>query len=379
MAIPNTYGIADSKSSGGGHVIGGVGAANRNVVSGNNKSGIYLRSDNNTIQGNYVGTNGSGTAGLGNGNAGIYIWSDNNLIGGPGAGNLVSGNGYHGMVVLSDHPNANNVVQGNKIGTDITGASPIPNLGAGIYTIEGGGMTYGGIGVGKGNIIAFNLYSGIDAEGPNQKILGNEIFSNGEYGIVDGTLFSRNSIYDNDNLGIAYRYPYLESPVLVGSGGSAIGGTTCSHCLVEVFLAEPDPTGAGEGKEYLGSVVASNIGDFSMTLPPGLPFCANITTTRTDSYQLTSSFSHNVNVNCIKLGPYYLIPIWSFIIIVCGGLGILIRRLPAGGDAFPRSRQFRLWCGSRRRVVPAGEQPTECDPKFHSRTTRALLGAGPFL
>jgi len=231
------------------------------------------------------------------------------------------------MVVLSDHINANNVVQGNKIGTDISGASPIPNLGAGIYTIEGGGMTYGGIGTGKGNIIAFNLYSGIDAEGPNQKILGNEIFSNGSYGIVDGTLFSRNSIYNNANLGISYLYPSdPEPPVLVGSVGSTISGTTCSHCLVEVFLAEPDPTGAGEGKEFLGSVVASNIGDFSMTLSSGLPFCANITTTRTDSNQRTSSFSDNVNVNCIKFGPYYLIPIWTFIIGICGALGIFIRR-----------------------------------------------------
>ena len=335
MAIPNTYGIADSKSSGGGHVIGGVGAANRNVVSGNNKSGIYLRSDNNTIQGNYVGTNGSGTAGLGNGYSGIRIWSDNNLVGGPGAGNLISGNGSSGLYINSSDFNGNNLVQGNLIGTDITGTNPIPNMGAGIYCIEGGGSTYGGLGAGEGNISAFNLYTGIDAEGSDQMILGNVVHDNGGPGLDfnGNTIASQNSIYDNGNLGIWYSGGNdTNPPVLFNTNW--ISGSACANCIVEIFLADPDPTGAGEGKEYLGSVTTSSNGDFNMPLPNGFPFCGKVTATATDSDPRTSEFSDNVTVNCFKFGPYFLIPLWTFITGLFGALGILIRRRRPGGMRF---------------------------------------------
>jgi hypothetical protein len=46
----------------------------------------------------------------------------------------------------------------------------------------------------------------------------------------------------------------------------------------------------------------------------------------TDSDERTSAFAENVTVNCIKLGPLYLIPIWVGIIGICGVLGIFIRR-----------------------------------------------------
>ena len=336
VAIPNTYGIYDSLNSGGGHVIGGVGAANRNVISGNNKSGIYSRSDNNTIQGNYVGTNGSGTAGLGNGSYGIDIYSDNNIVGSPGAGNLISGNGLRGLGINSrDYFNGNNIVQGNKIGTDITGTNPIPNIGPGIYCIEGGGSTFGGLGSGEGNIIAFNLSVGALIEGDNQYIVGNQIFSNvGEGVVINGpSVISQNSIYDNGGIGIwAHGGSATDPPIL--NSNNWISGTACAGCVVEIFLADPDPTGAGEGKEFLGSVVATSNGEFSMTLLNGFPFCGQVTATATDSRPRTSNFSENVTVNCFKLGPYYLIPIWTAIIGICGALGIFIRRRRPEGMRF---------------------------------------------
>jgi CSLREA domain-containing protein len=337
VAIPNTYGIYDSQNSGGGHVIGGIGPADRNVISGNTKDGVYIRSNSNTLQGNYIGTNNSGTAALGNNGSAIHVCDANhNLIGGPGAGNLLSGNGGHGVILATGwEVNANNVIQGNKIGTDINGVSPIPNQRNGIYYVDGGGSMVGGLGAGEGNISAYNGYAGIDVEGPDQFILGNAIFSNGDRGvdINSNSVISQNSIYDNGSLGIVYSGGQGTPPPVLSST-NWISGSACANCVVEIFLAAPDPTGAGEGKEYLGSVTASSNGDFSIPLPSGFPFCGQVTATATNSDPRTSQFSDNVTVNCFKFGPYFLIPIWTFIIGICGALGIFIRRRRPGGMRF---------------------------------------------
>lgn len=119
-----------------------VGACNNNVISDNviasSTTGIVLQSSaNNTIiQNNKIGTDISGTVPLGIPPApvvGIVIQGDavntcvNNLVGGsnPGQGNLISHNSGQG-IYLSDQAN-NNIIQGNFIGTDISGALPIPN------------------------------------------------------------------------------------------------------------------------------------------------------------------------------------------------------------------------------------------------------------
>ncbi len=89
-----------SLSSFGSHVIGGAGSQFRNVISGNDGSGIYTSNSGfNTIQGNYIGLNASGTAAIGNGTAGqntsgISINGGTpQYIGGTaaGAGNVISG------------------------------------------------------------------------------------------------------------------------------------------------------------------------------------------------------------------------------------------------------------------------------------------------
>ena len=137
----------------GGVTIGGTAPADRNLVSGqalNFSRGIELYdSSNNTIQGNYVGTNAAGTAALGNAGAGIGVdgspgvASDNNLIGGAvaGAGNLCSGGGTEGIYVSVDS-NAN-TIQGNFVGVSAAGTLPIPNLVEGIK-IQSPGNTVGG-------------------------------------------------------------------------------------------------------------------------------------------------------------------------------------------------------------------------------------------
>src|SRR5205085_3715060 len=93
--------------------------------------------ENNLIQGNFIGTNATGTGAVPNSTTGMSIGSSENTIGGttPQARNLISGNTTHGMLISGQYT-FGNVVIGNYIGTDTTGFNPLGNLGFGI-SIQG--------------------------------------------------------------------------------------------------------------------------------------------------------------------------------------------------------------------------------------------------
>ena len=79
----------------------------------------------NVIEGNFLGTDASGKAALPNENNAIRIESGSNvnLVGGtaPSARNVISGNGNVALFVAT----AGNVIQGNFIGTQRDGFSPL--------------------------------------------------------------------------------------------------------------------------------------------------------------------------------------------------------------------------------------------------------------
>ena len=80
----------------------------------------------------------------------------------------------------------NNVVQGDWIGTNSTGTAAAANA-AGI-AINGSGNTIGGVGAGAANTIAFNTADGVQvASGTDNPIRGNSIYANGGLGIELGT------------------------------------------------------------------------------------------------------------------------------------------------------------------------------------------------
>jgi hypothetical protein len=122
-----------------GNCIGGTVQGARNVISGSRSTAIHIRGNDNVIQGNYIGTDAAGSRALGS-TRGVVIdsGSTGNTIGGnvAGARNIVSGNNTPGVKILGD----SNLVQGNFIGTDITGTKSIPNdfgieiMGGGIRT-----------------------------------------------------------------------------------------------------------------------------------------------------------------------------------------------------------------------------------------------------
>jgi titin len=172
VAVENRFqGI--SVLSGTGNVIGGSSPAERNVVSGNNGQGIWLASSGNTVRGNFIGTDRTGTLALGNGLEGVFIWpcpfgncpggpAQNNVVGGsaPGEGNVISGNSDG--VWIQDSAN---LVEGNFIGTDVSGTLPLGDRNDGVHIASGTANEIGGTAAEQRNIISGNGSDGINVGG----------------------------------------------------------------------------------------------------------------------------------------------------------------------------------------------------------------------
>ncbi|HEX8183990.1 MAG TPA: NosD domain-containing protein, partial [Blastocatellia bacterium] len=159
VALGNTVsGI--SLSDTGNVLIGGTTAQARNLISGNGSGISSSLSGRIIVQGNYIGTDMTGTAGLGNTFTGVSLSGGTlNAVGGTSAGarNIISGNGGRG-VSYSDA--GQSVVQGNFIGTDVSGNSRIPNSGDGVSTSIDGFYTIGGATPAARNLISGNLGNG---------------------------------------------------------------------------------------------------------------------------------------------------------------------------------------------------------------------------
>ena len=146
--------------------IGGTAVQACNVISGNDTHGIAIEFDSageNMIQGNFIGTDVTGAADLGNSGDGVHIQeASGNTIGGTTAraGNVVSGNDARGVVIAGSGATGN-LVQGNLIGADETGATDVGNSGDGVHIWEASGNTIGGMTAGAGNVVSGNDASGV--------------------------------------------------------------------------------------------------------------------------------------------------------------------------------------------------------------------------
>ncbi len=206
------------------NTIGGTGAGAGNLISGNGKFGVEINQTfgtvrANKVQGNKIGTNTAGTAAIPNDSSGVFIKESNsNLIGGTTAGarNIISGNGDDGRDFGLHILNADsNTVQGNFIGTDMTGTSGIPNFDHGVLLKNGSETTIGGATSAAGNLIAFNGDTGVRIEAFSSQIFNNLAQNNtiknndqsglevkGENRKVTGTRILDNMITDNGSTGV---------------------------------------------------------------------------------------------------------------------------------------------------------------------------------
>ncbi len=265
-----------------GNTVGGTAPYAGNVISANGNSGVTISgsgTDANVVDGNRVGTDGGGTLPLGNADDGITIDSGaaGNTIGGTVAGslNVISGNA-HKAVLITDAGTDDNIVEGNYLGTDVTGTQALGNSGAGVALASGAQHnTVGGTMAAARNVMAASAGNGViiggfganNASTSDNLVAGNDIGTdktgtkdlgegiagvNIESGGTDNTIGGTTAAARN---------------IISGSGyGVYIGGDGASDNLVEGEYIGTDVTGSvaignvNEGVILLGAASGNTIG-----------------------------------------------------------------------------------------------------------------------
>ena len=185
-ALPNSIGIIIQNGATN-NTIGGNSSSARDLISGNDGDGVHINgggTSGNLVEGDYIGVNASGLAGLGNRNNGVFILggASNNTIGGlgSGSGDVISGNGQNG-VDISDSNTSGNVVEGDDIGVSANGSAAVPNDEDGVFMQNQASYnTIGGTTTAARNVISGNFDDGIlltDFSTSSNAIQGNYIGS----------------------------------------------------------------------------------------------------------------------------------------------------------------------------------------------------------
>ena len=249
VALGNGWGIVVENASG--TTMGGTASGAPNLISGNNIDGILIlgvSATANLIEGNFIGTDISGAAALGNSAAGVKIddGASNNTVGGTTAGarNVISANGSYGVFIVG--PATGNSVQGNFIGTDVTGAAVLGNSSTGVLIDGASNNTIGGTTSGTRNVISANGGGGVVIGGPSSgnTVQGNFIGTDAT-GILDR---------GNSNQGVRIVISASASNNTVG-GTTAGAGNTISFNSGDGVAAD-----SGTGIAILGNSVFSNTG-----------------------------------------------------------------------------------------------------------------------
>ena len=229
-ALPNGFnGISISGASS--NIVGGAAAGARNLISGNagNGIGILMLTDVlNTVVGNYIGTDVTGTRAVSNTLAGVYVLGCSNLIGGvtAGSGNLISGNGQEGIWLVGSNGNViGNVVQGNLIGLDETGTTNLGNGNTGIGITSAAASQIGGATPGARNVISGNGNNGM-------------VLTNASWDVIQGNYIG------TDQTGSLARGNVQDGIFLQNDISNQIGGSvTGAGNLISGNIANPNTSG----------------------------------------------------------------------------------------------------------------------------------------
>jgi CSLREA domain-containing protein len=298
-----------------GTILGGTVPGAGNVVSGNGGDGIELSGGSGSvIRRNRIGTNAAGSSAVPNGANGIEVaGSSGNRIGGATAGarNVISGNAFSGVFV-HDPAATTNRITGNLIGTDSSGTAGIGNGRAGVLVLDASHAVIGGTTTAAGNRIAFNTGRGVMIDDPGAAAVGdaihrNAIFRNGKLGIdLGGDGRDTNDAHDGDGGPNRHQnFPVIHSARNLGGGGTTVRLSLSSapktRFVVELFSSVAcDPSGFGEGQAFVMSkpVTTDANGTVSVTFvrSPAIPKGQLLTATATDPAGNTSEFSRCTRV-----------------------------------------------------------------------------------
>ena len=256
-------------------------------------------------------------------NTGVGVgFGSNNLIGGQTASarNVIVGN--HVGVSLGLQSSSNSVL-GNYIGTDASGTRALGNIAAqrqfsGVNIFESQGNRIGDVTSGSGNVIAFHRADGVAVLPSSEKnqVRGNSIFNNDLLGIELGHAASGltpNDPNDTDTgTNELQNFPLLSTILNPGTSpriqGSLNSRPSSTFTLDFYASSTCDASGHGEGERYLGATTVTTDAsgnatfEFAPALPaPGIAVTDVVTATASDALGNTSEFSP-----CIQATPVAL-------------------------------------------------------------------------
>ena len=262
-----------------GSTIGGTSAAQRNIISGNQQTGLYIQgttATGNTVQGNYIGTDLTGQTAVPNlgVQSGIHVQGSSNLIGGDaGGGNVVSGNQQHAITVSTANATAN-IIAGNLVGVAADGDTALGNGGIGVDVVQAPLNQIGLPGEGR-NIIANNgLAIQVRTGADGVAIRNNRITNNGSgiriEDIVDGRVGGPaagdgNIVQNNSGTGIVLLGTTSRTAILGNSisGNASLGSISGGDGIT---LNDAGDTDAGPNNRQNFPVLTAAAGGVQGTL-----------------------------------------------------------------------------------------------------------------
>lgn len=261
--------------------IGGAEAGAGNVISGNQKRGVFINGAGataNRVEGNFIGTDATGRADLGNADTGVGILAaSGNLVGGTNAvaRNIIAGNDKSGVSI--DSNSGANVISGNFIGLDVTGTNALPNTWSGVSVLAGTSNVIGGAMAGAGNVISGNTQNGVIlAGGTGTAVQGNLIGTDasgrlGRANLLSGVRIecagnsiggesSRNVISGNTNSGVFIFGVAASNNVVAGNfiGTDITGTARLGNGIAGVGITNAPRNFIGTTDPFGGNVISAN-------------------------------------------------------------------------------------------------------------------------
>jgi IPT/TIG domain/S-layer homology domain len=312
-ALPNQIGISMHTNISG-STIGGAAPGARNVISGNTGSGVGMSSflgdpntTGNSVMGNFIGVDVTGSVPLGNGGDGIFVGGHANTVGGgnPGEGNVIAANLANGIEIVGGD---GTIIKGNRVGTDAGGTQAFGNHDFGLY-VAGSNVVVGGIAAGEGNTIVNNGKGVLVINGTQNTIRGNAIHNASGLGIDLGSAGGPDGVTPNDAADADTGANNLQNFPLISSvthpANTTVTGrfhSTASTTFDLDFYSNPAcsnfPREFLQGEVYLGSSQVTTDGagnaSFSVTTLPATASGSRISVTATDPQGNTSEFSQRL-------------------------------------------------------------------------------------